>query len=869
LKQLLKVIERENIIMKFLNNPQLQLAFDFVQYTDQNIFLTGKAGTGKTTFLLNLKGKLNKRMIVVAPTGVAAINAHGVTIHSFFQLPFGPHIPTEEGGKSAAEIRQDAYNQASTNKFNRDKINIIRSLDLLIIDEISMVRADVLDAIDEVLRRYKNRYKPFGGVQLLMIGDLQQLPPVVRNDDWEILRDYYTTMFFFGSKALQKTSHIPIELRHIYRQSDDRFISLLNKVRDNKIDEETLIALNKRFVPGFANDSDDGYITLTSHVVQAQKINETKLEKLPGKNHSYKAIVTGEFPEYSFPTDNELLLKIGAQVMFIKNDISHDKQFYNGKIGKVVGFEDDNILVQCPDEEYPIIVAPLEWNNYKYSIDEGTKEIKETSIGTFLQYPLKLAWAITIHKSQGLTFEKAIIDANAAFAHGQVYVALSRCKTLEGIVLNSLISPSSIKTDYTITAFTQEAEQNQPDEVKLETAKQAYQHTLVTELFDYNPIDRRMRALSNILSEHKASLHDSFRDTFYAMSDLLKSELVEVSFKFGNHIKPLLVQQANIEENQALQERIKKGCLYFHEKTNAIIYTVLQNTVLETDNKAVRKAISDAIEKLVQETNVKLLSLKACMEGFSMTTYLDARAKAVIEKPEIKREKRGAEEWVSNAIPNPKLYALLKKWRNNKAEENNIDQYMVIQQKTLVELVTKLPVTNHELKLVKGFGKVKTIQFGDEVLAIIKTYLFDHRADSTNVMHESEVPYASPSAEEILEEPKKKSAKAVKVEKERIISDSVSFELFNNGHSIAEIAKERGITVSTIETHLGKYVESGEIGIQNIISKEKIDLISEYYLNNQLSGIGQAKEALGDDISYSEIRFFLRHLAYLKKMASK
>ena len=852
--------------MEHFNNPQLQLAYDFVQYTDQNIFLTGKAGTGKTTFLLNLKGNLNKRMIVVAPTGVAAINAHGVTIHSFFQLPFGPHIPVDESHKTASEIRQDAYNQASINKFNRDKINILRSLDLLIIDEISMVRADVLDAIDEVLRRYKNRYKPFGGVQLLMIGDLQQLPPVVRNDDWDILRDYYSTMFFFGSKALQKTSHIPIELKHIYRQSDDAFIALLNRVRDNKIDEETLSALNKRYIPGFANDSDDGYITLTSHVVQAQRINETKLEKLPGKNHSFSASISGEFPEFSFPTENELTLKMGAQVMFIKNDISHEKQFYNGKIGKVVGFEDNNILVQCPDADYPITVEPLEWNNYKYSIDEQTKEIKETSIGTFTQYPLKLAWAITIHKSQGLTFEKAIIDANAAFAHGQVYVALSRCKTLEGIVLNSPISPTSIKTDNTITAFTQEAEQNQPDEVKLETAKHAYQHTLVTELFDFSAIDRRMRTLSNILSEHKASLHDSYRDTFYQMSDLLKTELYEVSVKFGNHIKPLIVEQANIEENPALQERIMKGCLYFHEKTNAIIFTVLQTTPLETDNKAVRKAISESIEKLLQETNVKLLSLKACMEGFSMTTYLNARAKAVIEKPETKQQKKVAEEWVSNAIPNPKLYALLKKWRNDKAEENNIDHYMVLQQKTLVELATKLPVTTYELKLVKGFGKLKTIQFGEEVLAIIKTYLFDHKADHSNMMHESSVPYSSPSVEEILEEPKKKPAKAAKVKKEKIISDLVSFELFKSGHSIEEIALERGMTVSTIETHLGKYIETGDIEIQDIISKDKIDQISEYYLSNPLSGIGQAKETLGDGISYSEIRFFLRHLAYLRKI---
>jgi uncharacterized protein YpbB/nucleoside-triphosphatase THEP1 len=852
--------------MEFLDNPQLQLAHNFVQYTDQNIFLTGKAGTGKTTFLLNLKGNLNKRMIVVAPTGVAAINAGGVTIHSFFQLPFGPYIPVDQSDKTSTQSRQDAFNQSVTNRFNRDKINIIRSLDLLIIDEISMVRADMLDAIDEVLRRFKNRYKPFGGVQLLMIGDLQQLPPVVKNDDWALLRDYYSTLFFFGSKALQKTSHISIELKHIYRQSDDAFIGLLNKVRDNKIDEETLIALNKRYIPGFANDSDDGYITLTSHVAQAQRINETKLEKLTGKSHSFSARTTGEFPELSFPTDHELILKMGAQVMFIKNDISHEKQFYNGKIGKIVGFEDETIQVQCPDNDYPISVAPLEWTNNKYSIDDVSKEIKETVIGTFTQYPLKLAWAITIHKSQGLTFEKAIIDANAAFAHGQVYVALSRCKTLEGIVLNSPISPASIKTDNTVTAFTHEAEQNQPDEVKLEIAKHAYQHTLLSELFDFSHIDRRMRALSNILSEHKASLHDSYRDTFYNMSDQLKSELWDVSVKFDNHLKPLIAQQANIEENVALQERIQKGCIYFHEKTTAILQTVLLNTALETDNKAVRKAVNDSIEKLLQDTNIKLLSLKACMEGFNMTTYLNARAQAVIEKPEVKREKKTPEEWVSTAIPHPKLYAQLKKWRNNKAEENNIDQYMVLQQKTLVELVTKLPVTGFELKLVKGFGKVKISMFGDEVIAIIKTYLFDNNIDQRNVVHESAPSYSSPSVEDILEEDIATPKKAVKVKKEKINSKLISFEMFKSGHSIWEIAKERGMTTSTIETHLGTYIETGELDIQSVVPQDTYDLVSEYFLANPLSGIGQAKESLGDSISYREIRFVQKHLAYQKQM---
>jgi len=739
-------------MMKPFNNNQLQLAYDFVQYTDQNIFLTGKAGTGKTTFLLNLKGKLNKRMVVVAPTGVAAINAGGVTIHSFFQLPFGPYIPVDGGIRTSSETRQDAYNQSITNKFNRDKINIIKSLDLLVIDEISMVRADMLDAIDEVLRRFKDRYKPFGGVQLLMIGDLQQLPPVVKQDDWELLREYYTTMFFFGSRALQKTSHITIELKHIYRQSDNAFIEILNKVRDNKIDVQTLNELNKRYIPNFANDSDDGYITLTSHVIQAQRINETKLEKISGKAHHFHASVKGEFPDLSFPTDNELMLKVGAQVMFVKNDISHEKQFYNGKIGKIIEFEDDHIIVQCPSDSDPITVEPLEWSNNKYSIDEETKEIKETTIGTFTQYPLKLAWAITIHKSQGLTFKKAIIDANAAFAHGQVYVALSRCKTLEGVILNSPISPGCVKTDSTVSAFTHEAERNQPDEEKLEASKHAYQLTLLTTLFDFAPIERRLNYLIKVLSEHKASLHDSYRDIFYKMSDLLIADLLNVSVIFGNQIKKLIAQQSNIDENGPLQERIKKGCVYFHEKTNAILYTVLQNISLETDNKAVRKSVNDALEKLIQETNIKLSSLKACMEGFSVTTYLNARAKATIEKPEIKREQKISIEINSDIIPHPKLFALIKSWRTNKAKENNVPAFVIMHQKTLLQLVVIQPDTLKELINIKGFGKLMANKIGDEILAIIKDYKDNYADVQNNEISEPTILYTTASIDDILDQ---------------------------------------------------------------------------------------------------------------------
>ncbi len=458
--------------METVINNDLQFAFDFVKYTNRNIFLTGRAGTGKTTFLHDLKKSSPKRMIVVAPTGVAAINAGGVTLHSFFQLPFHPYVPTfylpqNNPGNPAEQKDPAGY------KMSREKINIIKSLDLLVIDEISMVRADTLDAVDSALRRYKNRYLPFGGVQLLMIGDLQQLAPVVRDEDREILDKYYDSSFFFGSRALCSTDFVTIELKHIYRQSDQVFINLLNKVRDNHVDTEVLNELNKRYIPDFDPDSDGGYITLTTHNSQSQALNDSKLEKLPGRSHSFKATIQDEFPEFSYPTSSELFLKAGAQVMFVKNDISGDKLFFNGKIGKVEKFEDDKIVVKCPDDDFPIRVEMAEWQNMKYSLDEDTKEIQETVIGTFSQYPLKLAWAITIHKSQGLTFDRAVIDACAAFAHGQVYVALSRCRTLNGLVLSTRINQRSIIDNPAISEFVNEKIQTQPGQEQLAEAEKS------------------------------------------------------------------------------------------------------------------------------------------------------------------------------------------------------------------------------------------------------------------------------------------------------------------------------------------------------------------------------------------------------------
>jgi hypothetical protein len=831
--------------METITNPQLKLAHDFVQFTGKNVFLTGKAGTGKTTFLHNLKKNSLKRMIVVAPTGVAAINAGGVTIHSFFQMPFGPIIPTNANGLGNTQDKDPA----NIRRFGREKLNIIRSLDLLVIDEISMVRADLLDGIDQVLRQFKNRNKPFGGVQLLMIGDLQQLAPVIKDDEWELLRNYYDTGFFFSSRALRQTDFVSIELKHIYRQSDQAFIDLLNKVRENNIDAEALATLNKRYIPGFSLNAGEGYITLTTHNNQAQEINAAKLNKISGKAKVFKAKTEGVFPEYAYPTDFELALKIGAQVMFVKNDISLEKLFYNGKIGTIVDFEEDEISVQCPGEDMPIAVTPLEWQNNKYSIDEQTQEIKETIEGTFTQYPLKLAWAITIHKSQGLTFEKAIIDAKAAFAHGQVYVALSRCKTLEGLVLSTPIYQQSIKSDNSVLGFTQDIEKNEPDNDVLISHKAAFQQTLLTELFDFSPIQRRLGYVNKLMTEHLGSIHLSLRDTFDRMSIAVKTDLGEVADKFRNQWQQLLQSNPDIEQNEGLQERLKKASAYFAGKTSESITEVLQNTTIDIDNKVVRKSVVDAISRLKEDSTVKLACLLACKEGFKVKGYLETRAKAAIEKPETKyKPKTGKETYSTSAgnqlVEHPKLYGLLKAWRNATADELDLPVYMVLPTKTMTDLATFLPQTQKELLRVKGFGKRKAEKHGPEILDIIKTYCLENNIEGTHIEIEEQ---DKPERQDKETAPKPNTKQK-------------SFELYCAGKTVQEIATERAMAVSTIEGHLAHYIGIGELEISQLMDSDKLKRISDYFINNQSTKLGPAKAALGEDVSWGELRYVLRHL---------
>lgn len=416
-------------------NEIFDLAYRFVTETNENIFLTGKAGTGKTTFLKYLKDNSTKNIVVAAPTGVAAINAGGVTLHSLFQLPFHPFLPTKNNKEDLlAKIRQ-----------NKQRQQLLRKMELLVIDEISMVRCDVMDAIDTILRHTRRNYHlPFGGVQLLCIGDLHQLPPVAQNQEWSILNEYYESPFFFDSLAIKEQLPLLIELNKIYRQKEGSFVKLLNKVRNNHMNADDFEDLHLRYDPTFRPERDEKYITLTSHNKQADQINEQELYKLNGASFNYKAVVEDDFPENMYPVDFELSLKEGAQVMFLKNDLIQ-RRYYNGKIGVVKELTKDKIIVDCDGTE--IEVGKETWENSRYTLNRTDGKLEQETLGTFTQYPLRLAWAITIHKSQGLTFEKVMIDAGAAFSSGQVYVALSRCTSLAGIVLLSKITPSAIQSN--------------------------------------------------------------------------------------------------------------------------------------------------------------------------------------------------------------------------------------------------------------------------------------------------------------------------------------------------------------------------------------------------------------------------------------
>ena len=598
-------------------NNELRTAWDFVESTGRSIFLTGKAGTGKTTFLKAIMEHSRKRPIVVAPTGVAAINAGGVTIHSFFQLPFSPYVP---GAKVESKF-----------DFGKEKRKIIASSDLLIIDEISMVRADLLDAIDAVLRRFREHGQPFGGMQLLMIGDLAQLTPVVTPEDERMLKPYYDTPYFFGSKALQQIDYVTIQLSHVYRQQDESFIALLNEIREGHPSAEALSALNSRCKPTFIPLPEEPYIRLTTHNNLANFYNESELQKLPGRSYQYRAEVKGTFPEYSFPTAETLVLKEGAQVMFVKNDPSGEHLYYNGRIGRVMEASEKRLTVYCEGDANAIEVEPLEWENTRYTLNEQTREIESEVQGTFKQLPLRLAWAITIHKSQGLTFDRAIIDANQSFAPGQVYVALSRCRTLEGLVLASPLDARAVINDERVDSYISQQEYQAERSIQqLPLLKQEYERYLLMQLFDFRSILYLEESMVRIFAEFFYHSHASLKQLHDQTLFDLRQRVLEVAVKWQQKIQIMSIESLRDAD---FLDRVKRSAEYFADQLRDILNKpIALSFKVETNNKQASRRLNNALPDLKQAWLARrYLLLKMAEKGYTVDNYLHEKQMSMLD----------------------------------------------------------------------------------------------------------------------------------------------------------------------------------------------------------------------------------------------
>jgi len=808
------------------SNKELDLAWAFINNTSRNIFLTGKAGTGKTTFLHRLKKESLKRLIVVAPTGVAAINAKGVTIHSFFQMPFGPIIPSKENHQTLNFSK----------KFSKTKIDIIKSLDLLIIDEISMVRADLLDGIDQVLKRYRKSKKDFGGVQVLMIGDLQQLSPVIKDNEWNLLKSYYNTEFFFSSHVFQSCKALTIELKHIYRQDNQKFIKILNEVRNNSLTQASADALNSRYIENFRPNPKEGYIYLTTHNRKAENVNLEELKSLCSKVYSYKAEVGGKFPEYSFPTDEILNLKVGAQVMFIKNDSSPDKRYFNGKIGKIVGLNKNEVIIRCPEDDFDITTSPEVWENINYTVDNETKAIKEERVGFYKQIPLRLAWAITIHKSQGLTFEKAIIDAAGAFAHGQTYVALSRCKSLEGLVLKSKISSSHIISNTDINSFNKESEVNAPDEDVLRQSQCEFQLDCIFEIFNFHdflfPVNRTL----DIYYKNRNSIEGKIEQALLRIKEEAVIPFLKINTSFIDQLKGILNNGELPEDCKLVQKRFSKAIGYFKANTENIIVSACKALVFTTDNKELEKELTKHMDLIEELLEVKLLYFNELGDNFDSHKFLELKAKsAFITKEKPKVDRKTVVEGTSNVI----LFELLRELRDRIAKENDLIHYQIFNQKSLYEMCEVLPTSTKDLLTINGMGKVRVGKYGDAILKVIHDYLEQNNID---VPHNT-----SRIQSETIKKPK-------------VDTKKLSLDLFKAGKNIQEISEERELNENTIFGHLASFIPSKEIKITDLMPESHFNELKEIIPNTAFENLSDLKHQLDEKYTYGELRLVLEYL---------
>ncbi len=738
----------------YLENPVARLASKYINQTNQHLFLTGKAGTGKTTFLRHVVETTYKNTIVAAPTGIAAINAGGITLHSLFQLPFGTFLPSStflsQENTPINTLINTPQSLIKSFQMNRQKRKMLREMELLIIDEVSMLRADILDAIDTVLRFvHRSRNIPFGGVQILFIGDMLQLPPVIREEEKKYMSGFYENGYFFEAKALENNLPLYFELDKIYRQTDATFIKVLNNIRENKLQSNDINLLNKHYIAQFQPKKDDGFIYLTTHNKKAIEKNNIELSKLKGKSYTYDAIVEGEFSEFSYPLEYTLELKVGAQVMFVKNDYSGEQRYFNGKIGTVTGLGEDFVEVDFRDGSLPFLVDKYAWENKKYKLDQDTNEVEEEVVGTFLHYPIKLAWAITIHKSQGLTFDKAIIDVERVFASGQIYVALSRLRSLEGLVLSAPVCSNQIMPDDVLIDFSKKKKNTHELENSFEEAGMLFIRKTVLEAFDFKNtlIDMQTHVQSYTKDEKRSEKqhHKQWAEELAQETKLLQ----QMADKFLRQLHSICSRKEP-EVISHLDERVKAAITYFEPRLKGLSEKVFAHMEMIKLQKGVKKYM----------TELKALELSF----FSQLQRIHKTA--IIIKSAIENREMNKKELHQAAF--------------YKEREESMQQHHYISQK-----ITKQ-------KIQKKQPKVPTRE--------------------------------------------------------------ISFALYKEGKNISEIAKERGLVNSTIETHLLSYIQAGEIDVCELLSQEKVNIIKKALQKNGTDTLTPVKVALGDDYTYGEIR---------------
>ncbi len=575
----------------------------FINHTNKNVFLTGKAGTGKTTFLRQIVKNTYKKCLIAAPTGIAAINAGGVTIHSLFQLPFGSFIPVNQSQTLYGNTKlNDPISVIKNLQMYDSKRRLLRELELLIIDEVSMLRSDLLDAIDLVLRHVRRSGHPFGGVQVLFIGDMLQLPPVVKSEEWQALKTFYNSVYFFDAQVLQKNKPVYIELDKIYRQADERFITLLNHLRNNEMDKDDYALLNTYYKAGFKPASTDNYITLTTHNYKANELNKNFLNQLSGKSYFFEATIQGDFNEYAYPIEKTLELKIGAQVMFVKNDPTGNQRFFNGKIGIVASIKDDEIEIKFNDTSPAVIVTRYEWQNVKYKLSDVSNEIEENIAGTFSHYPIKLAWAITVHKSQGLTFDKAIIDIGGAFAPGQVYVALSRLRSLDGLVLTSSVNVNSLQLDEKINAYskTQSGEQNLNELLTNETY--LFLKNYLLKSFDFSALIRNIEEhTDSYIKDEKKSTKQKHHEWAKGLEKEVKA-IKPHADKFKQQINSIIASK-EAEHLEFLYKRVVAASAYFSPLFKSFSNKIFRHIELLKSEKKIKTYLNELLllELLINE----------------------------------------------------------------------------------------------------------------------------------------------------------------------------------------------------------------------------------------------------------------------------